>query len=155
MLLLYINHLKNKANKKRFSILSAVLLGCLFIVFIPVIFQLSEVDLIGLRSSFKLLCHQKLHRFIEFNSYYPFVCAREIGIYTGIVISLQFNVYPYRKLLGISLLILIIEKIIEHLTDVPILNEIRLLVGFLLGVFVASLTQHYFKEKKQVRKPVP
>lgn len=145
MSLLYIKHLKTRRDKKRYLLLQSLLLISLLILLIPVIFSLSEAEIFPNRSNFLWLCHQKLERFLILNGYYPFVCARDLGLFAFLFIGSFFHVIRIRGLLFLIIPLFILEKIIEIAFSFPFSNEFRFISGAGIGLLFAALIQYYSK----------
>ena len=145
MSLLYTKNLKTKRDKKQFITIQFMLFLSLFILFIPVIFSLSEADIFPFRNNFLWLCHQKLDRFININGFFPFVCARDLGIFIFILLGSIFPVIRIRGFLFLIIPIFILEKLLEYFFDIPFSNEFRFVLGAGIGLLFASLIQYYSK----------
>ena len=147
MSLLFLNHLKSESSKHSLYFLNLLFLTSLLLIFYPIIFSIPEYDLINARQFLLIICHQKLERFIDFNGYLPLLCARDIGIFLSISIMFNISIYKYRYKLFLILPILLLEKGIEHFTQIEISNMIRFIDGGLLGCLIASWLQYFFKQK--------
>ncbi len=119
--------------------LQALWLAWLLLLLSPILFQISELNLIALRQNLILICHQKIDRFFAFGDYHALVCSRCVGIYLGLVLFGFFKL-SRSKLLATLLFILpiLLDKILEHLTDIHVGNEFRFISGLIMAFAISS-----------------
>lgn len=107
-------------------------------------------------------CHQIASRSFFLNGNELPFCARDVGIFLGLVAGFGFvTFYRYKMrpwLALVGLIPIAIDGGLQQVTDYESTNPLRLVTGLIAGAALALLLAHFmfvFKEDKAKPKPAP